>query len=561
MADIQLRESVDYIQDLGMIKSSANRFSVPLNRKTYDAFPFVVQYRGTTYLTVKTGPGHANDGQLVLKKSNNGGGRWDAPLNIKIGGSQVNDGEAITIGVTEVTKPDNTKNARLLISSTHGADNYGKIHFAYSDTLDENFTSAPAVSYPAGFVRGAPHTRMIVLPSGAILQFAFAYNLTTQKSIAYLIKSDDGGKTWANYTTMMLGNMGSADFYGTHGWVNETGLVVVSRGQADADTVLMAIVRNEDNPSYRYQLVSYNGGATWTNLSDQQQMPAFNEINATPSSSAPYPVDLFKHGEYIYAVWGHRGFNHSTQTASSEIRWTRAKADYIFDKPNGWGVNYGILFRGLTPYKDTPNGFGYPVFFVDAQGELKIIFYDNAVEGVPGSPDKFIRLICMAVENNHYFDSYARINKSINSGVETLLPTPEVWLDSDIAYNRANSQIIIQQDGWYDFHAQAQLDVAPQGIFDLRLYRIDTGLEAADIARQNLNQPPAYNFGKRLITHRTIGIHQSNYDLNINQISKGCYCYAGERIELYAKQNSGAPALIFNEVGENRTMLTFKKRD
>lgn len=198
-----------------------------------------------------------------------------------------------------------------------------------------------------GCTDAAPFGKLVVLPSGALLQTIYGDAGATQK--CYTIISTDHGVTWTVKSNIIT----STQFY------TEVCMTKVS-GTTDANTTLLAAIRNA---SAMEMFISKNGGTTWTSC---------GLIEPTQSIQAVAPwLDVYRGN--VMLMYGDRtyGVMRTIQYDSLYID----SANVFTAIPTNAVVNKAVLYSSLLNTKangdQTSGSFGYGAFFC----LKKILFY------------------------------------------------------------------------------------------------------------------------------------------------------------------------------------------
>ena len=230
--------------------------------RDFGYFPVLVNVRGEEILAVvRAGAGHVGvTGRLEAVRSPDGGRTWEPPVIIV---DTHADDRNPAVGVA----PDGT-----VVLAYHAQGSYGedgswmpqlrRVQMRVTRSRDGGRSWED--NRPLGFKEMERHSafgRIVTLPGGTMLLPLYGHNIRSgdeTDDCAYILRSDDGGRTWDRPSLIAEGH-------------NETALLLTSDG------VLLAAMRSDDRGGLIAVCRSTDGGYTWdapTEVTGEREHPA-----------------------------------------------------------------------------------------------------------------------------------------------------------------------------------------------------------------------------------------------------------------------------------------------
>lgn len=448
----------------------------------YQAFPSIAMDRVDYSYAVciwKDAPNHIPPGNLKWCLSNDGFVTFTTPVTINVDGNPVNNAGTGMIGIGN--------NGRSIIAyntGTGGTTDLTILHFAKSDTRDNNFISTTTMTTPVGIDWIYPFGKTIIMPeSGELRMLGYCQEtaITAGQTSTCYYKSTDNGDSWTFGGIIIHGGNINVPF---PGWgtfpiaPSEADWDIIETDGTDANTKLVLITRDDVN--YRHiQCFSNDGGVTWTNT--LASIPTWTFGDTIPGSPDGFwPCTVLVHNKKLYAIHGLR-MPYST-AANFSMRIFEADALSVYNDPRNWNptTSHYDIYRPTTYYKYSYTDWGYPWMVIAPSGKIRALFYDGDPRGAVNfaiAPTTDIKAI--DIENNNYYQAYNTTNESIPAGTSTALTLNINWLDSERAYNLTDNKLRVPSDGFYNIYTQVKLTPDNTGTYrQLAIYLVDEGLFA-----------------------------------------------------------------------------------
>lgn len=383
-----------------------------VNDGRYNGFAVTLMRNDTLFCQYYNGSTHVSTSPVTYKRSINGGSSWSAAINVTL-----NNFEAFAGLVT--------RSKRLIYFGTSAANTDLKVYRSRPNS--EVFDSITISSRPGG-INGFVFGKGKELPSGRLL--VPYYNISTNN--AGFITSTDDGLSWSYY-----GNVAAS---GT-----EIGFEIIS-GTNDADTKLVAIVRqlaDADEPLHYY---SANGGASWTLL---------GTVPIVGNQTTGFPADIYNDNGTFYICFGVRnGANVNIQLFKTTSAFYNNLSAY--GEPDFYYQSEAVL-------KGAFNDWGYPSLF-KWNGLMYGTFYDYQTTAQPTSGLSDTETILTIQLTGVWYASFFRLgSQSYNS-----IPYTKVVFSSTQTNNIGHfwqedvvsgvHKIIIPEDGFYYATAKVLFD-------------------------------------------------------------------------------------------------------
>ncbi len=237
-----------YLNSTYGINATADGYAVVDGGSNWNAFPGCVKLASGDLLTVyRRAAGHVGSkGTIYQSRSTDGGTTWGTPAEI------LTDA---TLDLRDPVGAVQLASGRILlpyfaypVSGTPLSSTQSRV--AYSDDNGTTWAALSTISTPAGytalFIWG--HVRELTA-GGDLIVPAYALNTTSGKYDSVLLKSTNGGTTWALHGVIAAGTATPRDY-------TETDVVVTT-----SVNNLYAVIR-EDNGQLLYTSTTTDGGAT-----------------------------------------------------------------------------------------------------------------------------------------------------------------------------------------------------------------------------------------------------------------------------------------------------------
>jgi hypothetical protein len=326
----------------------------------YNGFPYPDLMEDNSIITGwKRSATHADKGPFMLKRSSNGGSSWTerqvtvdgldvecAALSLKVVGNYVH------IAYQDDELYTSVKFARILQSEL------------ISDFENADFESTTTLNFLADY-SSSPFSQMVVMPSGKIFQpyYSVGTGPNAGKSISALIETTDNGVTWS-FGPVIYTEASPNPVPGEV--VSETAVAIVEEGATDADTKLVAYLRNETHQFYSHAS-STDGGETWT-------IDPVNFFYEFGNQVARSPVAVILYNGLVYIICGRRDVS---EVYTIEYV-TCSVADALTNNQSGYSANVVIDYTSNAQSNGAAIDWGYPNPFVDSNGGLWCHFYDTS---------------------------------------------------------------------------------------------------------------------------------------------------------------------------------------
>lgn len=439
---------------------SFNEHSLISDTTAYSAFPSVAwaknDYR-TVEMVFKESGNHAADGPLMWTISSNGfSDYYTGAIN-----SANSNPDTLTVGGTNKTgsvamigKGNGTR-----WTLCYGRDGiYDTLFFAKNDNNTKDFTATTSlVASASSFDWFFPYGKVLQLNGDTLLMSGYGLRTGQSKTDAIYFKTVDNGDTWT-YGGIIVANssLGSST-------PSEVGWEIYSQGATVATTKIIATVRDDFYKGYHIQVISTDGGTTWTNLLSTQGDFAFHAVNANVVDNS-WPCMLIKRGDWLYAIMGVR-----SQLSAGGMSF-RVFRTLNPESINAWEggtttPKYYTIYRAANSYKGLDLDFGYGWPYFSPEGEMRVVFYDISTNYTPSYSNKFTVIKSIPILGNNYCEFYNNSNQSISSATKTKVSFPVRWYDSEQMFNSDSSKLYVRTDGYYTVEARFQVDTSSLGTY------------------------------------------------------------------------------------------------
>ena len=299
---------------------------------------------------------YANDGDIVMVRSKDGGKTWGErqvisaikDLDEREGcGIQLNDG-TIIVGVfyNDLYIPEGTYNWDGKVSLPDVGRARLGTHFISSKDNGKTWADAKFMDFTGMPFKGTegPTDAPILMPDGSLVMGVIAYGMDHDpaKSGSVMLKSTDQGNTWQYLSTMAM------DTNKKLGGFLEPGIVRTKSGR------IVAAYRNHSAENAIYTNYSDDDGKTWSPV--------------TKTEMIGHPVDLIQLSDgRLMATYGIRSGT-GRHTEPGGIR-----ACFSSDNGKTWDIKSEVQIRNDFINWDT----GYPESLEMKDGKVMTVYYFN----------------------------------------------------------------------------------------------------------------------------------------------------------------------------------------
>lgn len=328
----------------------------------YSGFPYPGCLSGGTIVTIyKESETHGGAGPMVLQRSANGGVTW-LRIPVIVGGTPIS---AIAMSLTVVE-------SRIVIGWNLTSANV--YYFAYSDDHGTTWTSGGSVTL-ALTGTSVLFQKAQRLPSGKLLHPYYAY--PADPLAAYesgFIQSTDNGVSWEqgpiihNQFGKLAGETAGEAVAAGRGVLSEPCVVISEVGVSDANTKMVAYIRNEEYTGFTH-FYSSDGGTTWTRT-------ATNFLVNFDPTAYRRPVSMINYEGTMYIFCGNRK---SGDFGSEYVTCTPAQ---LYSNSSGSFSAVTRFHNGVADSYASTNDYGYPNPFIDEAGQLVVHLYDAHPENI-----------------------------------------------------------------------------------------------------------------------------------------------------------------------------------
>lgn len=517
--------------------------SVVYNSGSYNAFNSIAWDRSnpdTIVNTWKNSGNHAADGWIMWNYSTDGFSTYTTADTLRVNGSN------LTASVIMVGKGNG---GRWVYSYGVNGD-YDTLFFAKSDAITNETTSAGilrAATAGAGYDWLFPFGKTLKMNGDTLFMPGYGLRTGQSRTEAVYFKSYDNGNTWSfggvivNHSTV-----GSST-------PSETDWEIYEHGATVATTKVVAIVRDDFYKARHLQMISTNGGSSWTNLFLTQGDFAFHDVNSGAIVADSWPCMILKEGQFLYAV---HGIRNTLANGGFSFRVFKTKDPTSINAWEGGTTTpkFSTSYRSLCFYKNDPIDWGYGWPYITPGRQLRTIFYDVAAKWTTsGSVPENVEIKTIPLLGNNTYEAYNDADQSISTGTETTITMPDRWLDSENYYNSDSAKIFIQSDGFYEIHVYTQIDTSSSGTY--RKFQ----LKALDGA---IYGPGANAVYATYLLDKVVIQPSTNSDFNYVHMKAGKELKAGMWVVATVIHDAGVSLNLKNTVvnaGSDGTRIILKK--
>lgn len=517
--------------------------SVVYNSGSYNAFNSIAWDRSnpdTIVNTWKNSGNHAADGYIMWNYTTDGFASFTTADTLRV------DGSNLSASVIMVGKGNG---GRWVYSYGVNGD-YDTIYFAKSDAISNEVTSAGiirAATSGVGYDWLFPFGKTIKMNGDTLYMPGYGLRTGQTQTEAVYFKTYDNGNTWS-FGGVIVANatFGSST-------PSETDWEIYEQGATVATTKIVAIVRDDFYKARHLQMISTDGGATWTNLFLTQGDFAFHDVNSGAIVAESWPCMILKEGQYLYAV---HGIRNTLANGGFSFRVFKTKDPTSINTWEG-GVTtpkFSTSYRALGFYKNDPIDWGYGWPYITPNKRLRTIFYDVAAKWTTnGSVPENVEIKTISLLGNNTYEAYNDADQSISTGTETTVLFPDPWLDSENFYNSDSTKIFIPSDGYYEINAFVQIDTSALGTY--RKFQLKA-LDGAIYGGAGTSIYATYLLDKAIIQPST------NSEFNYVHLKSGKELKAGMWVVVTVTQDAGISLNIKNTVvnaGSDGARIILKK--
>lgn len=354
----------------GIVQKAVN--SDVATEEFYNGFPWPgITSDGTIVSIYKRSANHSSGGDLIFCKSIDGGATWDR--------------NQVVVNSTEIEVTNLALNVfedRIHISWNTSSSNH-VYNFAYSDDKGTTWVSGGTCTLSLTGYVSVVFSKPQKLPSGKLLQayYALPSDPVTDPSLAGFIQSTDGGDSWtagsqiASQMRKIPAESGNDAVAAGRGRFSEVCLTITHVGATDADTKMVALLRNEEY-SYYTHYYSSDGGDTWT----RNNARPLAYLPDTEAGIAKAPVHAINYLGTMYILCGNR------LSGNYGLDYNTISPDNYFANNQVYSARVRV-YNALADSNASPEDFGYTEPFIDGHGQLVCQLYDSSPNYVLGVTD------------------------------------------------------------------------------------------------------------------------------------------------------------------------------